>query len=173
MKPETLESLLIDRALGELGPEVSELLGSFLARTPEATRQAGQWEEAVRQARVATATLQPPPGLRDASWVRPALGAQRRRAITGAWIRMAACVALGLVLGWAGHRRPERAPVAAAPAPATVPAGEAPAASGGDFWSLAKLEGARGRRAADLDRVGDGPRLQWKSPAKMPQVEDN
>ena len=41
MKPETLPALLLDRSLGELTPEVEELLQDHLERDAAAARQAG------------------------------------------------------------------------------------------------------------------------------------
>jgi hypothetical protein len=174
MKPENLEILLIDRALGELAPEVDELLGSYLARDPEAACQSGLLDATVRQARRAAV---PPPArvlpTLDTGRLRPALRAQRRRERAGTWVRLAACVVLGLVLGWVGHGERGSTSVAGAPTPAVVPVREPPETSAGQFWSLARLEAGRERRQPAAADSGDRYRLRWESPVKMPSVEDN
>ena len=68
MKTETLEALLIDRALGHLTPEMDELLGEHLAANPGSARLAAELQETVT---LAAAALQrplpvlklPPPGV--------------------------------------------------------------------------------------------------------------
>ncbi len=47
MKPEILEALLIDRALGQLAPEVAALLAEYLATHPEAGQSVAGWDETV------------------------------------------------------------------------------------------------------------------------------
>ena len=51
MKTETLETLLIDRALGALSPEVAELLESHLIQNPDAVRHAADDAHVPRPAR--------------------------------------------------------------------------------------------------------------------------
>ena len=55
MKTETLEMLLLDQAMGELRPEVAELLEAHLTRTPKAARQAAGLAATIQLARQATA----------------------------------------------------------------------------------------------------------------------
>lgn len=47
MKPDVLERLLMDRALGRLEADVEALLSDHLARDPAATAQAGELQEVV------------------------------------------------------------------------------------------------------------------------------
>ena len=53
MNCETLENLLIDRALGSLSPEVEILLAEYLATNAEAAKVAGELSEVVAMATVA------------------------------------------------------------------------------------------------------------------------
>ena len=62
MKTETLEALLIDRALGHLTPEMDELLGEHLAANPDTARLAAELQETVTLAVVAL--KRPLPGLK-------------------------------------------------------------------------------------------------------------
>jgi anti-sigma factor RsiW len=50
MKPDVLERLLMDRALGRLEPDVEALLADFLADNPTATAQAQELQDAVHLA---------------------------------------------------------------------------------------------------------------------------
>jgi anti-sigma factor RsiW len=50
MKPDVLERLLMDRALGRLEPDVETLLADFLAANPAATAQAQELQDAVQLA---------------------------------------------------------------------------------------------------------------------------
>jgi anti-sigma factor RsiW len=50
MKPDVLERLLMDRALGRLEPDVEALLANFLADDPAATIQAQELQDAVQLA---------------------------------------------------------------------------------------------------------------------------
>jgi hypothetical protein len=51
MKSETLRSLLVDRELGELAPDVVELLDTYLAFVPEARAEAETMARTVQTAR--------------------------------------------------------------------------------------------------------------------------
>ena len=51
MKTETLRSLLVDRELGELAPDVAELLDAYLANMPEARAEADTMARTVHTAR--------------------------------------------------------------------------------------------------------------------------
>ena len=55
MKSDVLERLLIDRAAGELSPDVEELLEAHLQQEPAARREAAEIEETLRLARLALA----------------------------------------------------------------------------------------------------------------------
>ncbi len=62
MKPEQLESLLMDRALGELDPEVAALLDEYLREHPEAQREAERWVRFVAVAGEAVRAVPPVTG---------------------------------------------------------------------------------------------------------------
>ncbi len=88
MKPEHLEALLIDRALGELSPEVAELLEDYLRGDPAAQREADRWMRCVADTAQTMSTAGP---LRRPG---PSDGADGRRA----WrLRIAAAAVLLLV----------------------------------------------------------------------------
>ena len=53
MNSEALENLLIDRALGQLSPEVETLLSEYLAATPNAAQAAAELSEVVALATAA------------------------------------------------------------------------------------------------------------------------
>jgi anti-sigma factor RsiW len=57
MNTESLEALLIDRALGQLSPEVEQLLAEYLASRPEAAHLAAELAETVA---LAASVLQQP-----------------------------------------------------------------------------------------------------------------
>jgi len=176
MKPETLESLLIDQALGGLSPDVDELLTAHLVLAPAAARQAGRLAATVQQAREAVAApLAVPQRPLAVGRLQSALKAQRWRVLAGEGMRLAACLALGLALGWMGHSVRRGAPVAAAPLPVRpATAGTEPSAPpAAGFWSLAKLESAQLHRVPPPAGAADRYRLRWDSPVKMPSVEDN
>ena len=125
MKPENLEILLLDRALGELPPAATELLDEYLTRNSDAARQADTLTATLQLARQAVAlpreTLQRPLAL---DTLRRARQTQRWRGLTQEALRLAACAVLGLALGWYAHA-PRPAPMLAQtshPEPAAVPA---------------------------------------------------
>ena len=180
MKTETLEMLLLDQAMGELRPEVAELLEAHLTRTPKAARQAAGLAATIQLARQATAlTPEAPRRPLAVARLRKVQTAMRWR--TAAWelTRMAACAVLGLILGWQGHiNRGQPVAAMARPAgnpdlPAMVAEGEQVPASRTDFWSLANLGEAQRERQSGSSRPGSRYRLHWDSPVKMPQVEEN
>lgn len=175
MKTEILESLLLDHALGELSPEVAELLETHLAHDPEAARQAAGLASTVQQARKAMAITQEAP--RRSLAVERLWQAQmthRRSVFIWELARLAACVVLGLTLGWYGHTA-RIATVAATAVPPRVAAVGLPSAPEGanDFWSLANLEAAQRERQPVESRTTSRYRLQWDSPVRMPRVEEN
>jgi anti-sigma factor RsiW len=175
MKTETLEALLLDHALGELSPEVVELLEAHLAHNPEAARQAAGLASAVQQARQAVAMSQEAPRRSLAvERLRQTQMTRRRWAFTWELARLAACVVLGLTLGWYGHTA-RNAAVAATPVLPRVAAVELPSApeSANDFWSLANLEAAQRERQPVEGRTTSRYRLHWDSPVKMPRVEED
>jgi anti-sigma factor RsiW len=175
MKTETLEALLLDHALGELSPEVVELLETHLAHNPEAAQQADGLASTVQLARQAMAVAQEAPRRSLAvERLRRVQMTHRRRAFIWEMARLAACVVLGLALGWYGHTA-RKAIAAATPGPPVVAAVGLPFAPEGtkDFWSLANLEAAQRERQPVESRPTSRYRLHWDSPVKMPRVEEN
>ena len=163
--------------MGELSPEVAELLETHLSAHPDAARQAGELTAALEMARRATAVAPEVPR-------RPlALERLRRTQVVGrrwaagwAFARLAACVALGLALGWSGHAL-RQTPMTAVARP--VPAGAAPAIAAdvprdaGDFWSQASFMAALQERPTAESRSSSRYRLRWESPVKVPSVEED
>ena len=112
MKPENLEILLLDRALGELPPAVMELLDEHLTRNPGAARQADTLAATLRLARQAVAMPpETPPRPLAIDTLRQAQQTRRWRGLTWEALRLAACAVLGLTLGWYAHA-PRPAPAA-------------------------------------------------------------
>jgi anti-sigma factor RsiW len=153
MKSDVLERLLIDRAAGELSPDVEELLEAHLQQDPAARREAEEIGETLRLARLALAgqTIVALPGLRS-SWRVP----------SWAWA-MAACFVCGLSLGIFGARGRS-----ALPRIASIPSRETAAITTADesgFWSARRLQ-------AGLPPVGVKVenRVIWKSPVEKPEI---
>jgi hypothetical protein len=176
MKTETLEALLIDRALGALSSEVAELLENYLIQNPDTARQANSLLSTVQLARTAMATPSPlkncvPPLDR----VRRALAVQRSRRFLWQMSKLAACVALGLAIGLAARSggrsggMPNAAAVAVRPAAGSVE----PAAGRNRFWALANFAPDKAEHATAVDGPDSRYRLHWDSPVKMPHLEGN
>jgi anti-sigma factor RsiW len=181
MKPENLETLLLERALGELPPATRELLEEYLARNPDAAREADTLTDTLQLARqaVALSPEMPQRPLKMDTLCR-ARQTWRWRGLTQEALRLAACAVLGLALGWYAHAsRP--APVLAQTSraePAVVRPIPAEALSGGAvaaprFWSLAKLQAEQRSRPASASHQESRYQLQWDSPMKMPRVVED
>jgi hypothetical protein len=153
MNPATLESLLMDDALGALAPEVHVLLEAYLATDEPARRRWLSLHKLTDQSSRALAdriTPDLPP------FPRRHLESRRRSDLivrfTGAGAALAACVLLSFVLGlWWRPAIKATPTVAAGPAPA-IPAPPAPAqvAQVRDFWSLPRLAAYAERTAAQV-----------------------
>jgi anti-sigma factor RsiW len=137
MKIETLEPLLLDHALGELRPEVAALLEAYLAQNPAAAARAGALSETLALARRAVAPASETPRALDLARLRREQRFARSLAFRTELLRLAACLALGLGLGWflaARRPAPAAAPVAVAPlAPAVTVAPPV------RFWSVTRF----------------------------------
>jgi hypothetical protein len=107
MKPETLQSLLMDREMSELSPEVTELLDAYLAANPSARREAEAVARTVQTTRETVRRF-------------PELAARDNRVVSfAAWFspwlaRAAALIVVAGAAAWLGYRagRPPVAPVA-------------------------------------------------------------
>jgi hypothetical protein len=164
MKTENLEALLIDRAMGELPTATAELLEEYLGSNPALLAKASELSGILRQAGEAmhadgSYELRPFP--------REAIAHEQRvvhwRRGIFKTMKLAACVALGLSLGWFG--KPVREASALPPAVLVKPqhnhaAPEAKVGSDESFWSLARYE-ARRKAAEPSDRVSrHEPRME-------------
>ena len=112
MKTETLEALLIDRALGHLTPEMDELLSEHLAANPATTRLAAELPETVALA--AAALKRPLPALKLPPPVIATLPPRR----VFRPLALAASFLAGIGLTWAVTRiaaPPRESPLAPAP----------------------------------------------------------
>lgn len=175
MNPESLEALLLDQALDELSPEVADLLADHLSRNPDSARRADRLASTAALARRATALPLETPrrslGLHRLLQVRKA---HRRWAAAGEILRLAACVALGLGLGWYGRDSRSAAVALESTPPSPVAAlSPAPDEATGGFWSLARLEAAQRERQSYGNRTTERYRLEWDHSPKAPGAEEN
>jgi hypothetical protein len=140
MNSELLDSLLLDRELGELTPAVVALLDEHLARDPAAMQRAAEFRGTVDLARraVTSPQVQPAQALDVAQLhhaQRAALAASRRTQL----YRLAACLALGVGLGWFARPGPPAASVRAELTPQDSRVASAPTEPRSTFWSVARL----------------------------------
>ena len=173
MKTETLEALLIDRALGALSPEVAELLESHLTQNPEVARLADGLASTVQLARGAVGDPTAPAFFPPMDRVRKTLCAQRRKTVAWELSKLAACLLLGLTIGvvsrFDGKPAAERPVTAATVRPLlTGDAGDSTEGQNG-FWSLSNFAAAKSERAAA--RLAERHRLHWDSLVKLPHLE--
>jgi len=102
MRPETLERLLIDRAVGELSDDVNELLDAWLAGPPNAGVEFAETVALAQQAlRPAKPVVLPPPtysAKRHVTWRVPVWA-----------VGMAACFVAGLAVARLGSHPPQLA----------------------------------------------------------------
>ncbi len=170
MDAETLERLLMDRALGALSPDADALLTAYLEHDAEATERSREFAAAATSARhvlrrAAPATLPP----------FPAAGVQqleqaRRRLV---WVRNAASMAAALVIGvglgaWLTKQMPADGRTDVKPVVvefvAKLPVAE-PEPAANRFWSTQRLyEQARRTKRVEAARV------IWDSPVLKPRL---
>jgi anti-sigma factor RsiW len=156
MKSDVLERLLIDRAAGELSPDVEELLEAHLQKEPAARKEAVEIEETLRLARLALAD-QPAEAVVSLARSRPF------NWVTSWGWAMAACFVCGLSLGIFAVR--ERS---VAPGIASVPSRETAVTTTADesgFWSARRL-----RAGMSPVTMKSGNRVIWKSPVEKPEL---
>ncbi len=175
MDTDTLERLMIDRALGGLPPDAEVLLSAYLADHPDARAIAERIEETVTSAKAALADDRPawmPPF--PAETIRRGFSARRRWVFIARAAGLAACVLIGvgLHLAWtsggvgdttgappSGIR--ERAPfVLNRQAAAAEPQGPG-------FWSA-----RRWYERTEQRRLDSGRRVIWDSPLSLPRLGD-
>ncbi|MBN1489553.1 MAG: hypothetical protein JXA69_06505 [Phycisphaerae bacterium] len=169
MDSETLEKLMIDRALGAMPPDCEILLAAYLETHPDAAAECGSIEQAVELARQA---------LTDGSAATlPAFPAERlREAQRTDWLwrmtRAAAGIAASVVLGFGAHAMffpaatPETGMSASSliavhgPEQRTEEIGE-----DAGFWSGERLR----EQVAEAPRQ-ETTRLVWDSPVRVPRI---
>lgn len=165
MKPELLEPLLLDRALGELSPEVAALLDEHLARDPEAARLADEFDHTLVAARAATRldTEPPPPPALDHARLQRMAQAARAAARRRQWFQLAACLALGAVAGWLAHPAPVLVPPAGTASEQSYAGSPRdPVNSSAGLWSRSRIV---------AEHTGDRPSVrphQSQTPARSP-----
>lgn len=164
MNAETLDRLLLDRALGALTPDAAALLDAFLREHPEqlaAARRLDATTDLARKALAAPLTLD----AKLPAFPRERIEAAQRRSHAAGWARgglaMAAALLLGFSAAWILLPRPPQSP------PQIVDSTPRPRASTAPppgMWSVERLR----------DRVQQGrtnvvpARLTWTRPGRRP-----
>lgn len=166
MDAETLERLLMDRALGGLAPDVDALLDAYLAQDPSAAERAREFTAAAAAARAVLGAhgreaLPPFPGPRLA-----ALEAARRRLrIVRNVTSLAAVLIIGIGLGIGLARDARRAPRPdTRPARLVLATVERPMRNT-SMWSKQRLIERARRTHSDADL-----KLIWESAVDRPHL---
>lgn len=140
MNADHLESLLLDRELGELSPAVAALLDHHLAADPAAARRAAELRTTVQLARRAVAVpVAAPPRPLDLGALRRPAPAPSPFLVRPELYRLAACLALGLGLGWLARPLPTPDGTGRELAPPATAIATTPAEPRSNFWSVARL----------------------------------
>ena len=175
----TLESLLIDRALGAFSPDVEQLLAAYLTQDAEAAAVAGQFVEVADLAKhsLAARTTVPLPPFPLQRILRAERAGRNRRCV-GAAVAAAACVLMGLGLGagmFRGSPTTESDDVAVSesqvPSDVTAAGDDSNKSTSGDrrepgFWSVKLLR----ERALAMDRSRPS-RPSWRTLLKSSTVD--
>ncbi|PTY03761.1 hypothetical protein DB347_21250 [Opitutaceae bacterium EW11] len=171
MKPETLKSLIVDRALGELPPDVGELLDAYLENHPDLAAQAERTGKTTGLARAAM-RVPAPSGTPSAlpRWKAPDSvfnGAARRL-----WLPLAASVTVGFLAGrFAAPRENGSAPMPQPPdlASSASVLARLPTQGTSALWTVPQPS----RAGVQNPVTSDQPyRLRWDSPVKLPHLEE-
>jgi anti-sigma factor RsiW len=133
MNAEMLDVLLLDRALGELRPEVVALLETHLAQNPEAARRADEFSATLDLARAAVAVPRESPRPLDVARLQATPRDAGRGSRVAELLRLAACLAVGLGIGWLARPAPKSAAPTVASAAVTPGRASDPATQ---FWSV-------------------------------------
>lgn len=150
MKSDVLERLLIDKAAGQLSPDVSELLEAHLQHEPAARSDAAEIGETLWLARAA---------LKERSVIPLPRPSATSRAPSRAWA-MAACFVCGLSLGILAIGERSAPPIASIPqTPVIAVAGKS------DFWSVHRLRAGSPSAGGKTEN-----QVVWKSPVKKPEI---
>lgn len=170
MNAQTLERLLLDRALGALTADTATLLDAYLAEHPAAAADAAGFDETVRFAEqvLPAGPLRQPPAF-PAGRLTSASRRLRRTAFLWRATGLAACLLAGVGIGVL--LRTARPDAAASPVEWVVqnePPQDMPQSAQDEFWSARRLyERAAGARPARP------PRLIWPSPLSAPKIGDS
>lgn len=103
MNPKSLEALIIDRSFGELSPEATELLDTFLAANPEAHGTVAKIEAALSATEFAVSNH---PALFSESQLAGSQEAAPENVIplpATVWLRAVAAIALLALVGASGY----------------------------------------------------------------------
>jgi len=96
MKQETLQAFLVDRELGELTADVTELLDAYVAAVPAAQAEANATTRTVSTARDT---------IRRYPYLVPTAGTETEVIPIFLWLaRIAAVIAVAAIAGWVGYR---------------------------------------------------------------------
>lgn len=159
MKPEHLESLLLDRELGELSPAAAALLEDYLATHPATAERAAGLKATVHLAQRALATpAAAAPRPLDLRALERAERAAQPVSFRPELYRLAACLALGLGLGWFARQSPSPTGASTLPAQPTTSLVATPAEPRSNFWSVARLTASQRLPAA----AGAGSRRPFR-----------
>jgi hypothetical protein len=143
MNPPSLHALIIDQQLGELPPEVAELLETHLAQNAEARAEA----ERIRQ----TLTVTQQAMLLHPELARVGMGDPAPRGISAPWLAKAAAIALlGALAGAGGFfagRKPEAVSVTTITSAPPAPRKDSPWAR----YRIAQGPGGVGLQAVRVD----------------------
>lgn len=169
MNPQTLERLLIDRKLGELSAETTELLDAYLAANTEDEHVA---REIDRVLTTAHAALHQPAEAALPPFPRDRIDRARNRSgyrAPATWLRplsMAAAIALAFILGMRMSGRAPTNESAYREVIAVVPSTEE--SSSHDFWSVRNFVGE-----ASVRRSRNNQRITWTSPLARPHAGES
>ncbi len=171
MNHETLDRLLVDRALGGLEPDIRELLDAYLDCTPDAAARAQEFAAATDLARRALGEVGAAPALPPfpAVALAAAARARRRMVIIGRAASLVACLLLGVAVGAWAVRPAAPGPAAGGPPPtpgAHVPVFvRAETSADGGFWSTRRFYEEMVER-----KPARAPQVEWFSPVCQPRI---
>ncbi len=170
MDAQTMERLLLDRALGTMPPDTAALLDAYLAEQPAAAAEAERWAATTQLAGLALEgdRESPLPAFPRARLM--SAGMRHRRSML-AWriTGLAACWLIGLGMGglwWRTSRNtpasPDRHAVVMNPEDSTFEAAQE------SFWSVRRLY-----ERTSTGQVRPSPRVIWQSPLVVPKVGES
>ena len=170
MDADTLERLMIDRAMGALPADTEALLAAYLEHQPQATTQGKALDQTVSLARQTLDAAPPEAALPPFPVSRLARARRMRRLRLAA--ALAACVLIGFGLGGFGPQPLPPAPPEVAQPVATMairpPTETIGSIDRATFWSARAW-----RERATRDRPSPHRRVIWDSVVKWPRIGDS